>query len=88
MNADNYPSVSISKKTERESIRSQLRVRWNTEYGCYEVHTTIHGSGVFRWFKITEGLKNWYVNKFNIQVEPYVAVNPNGTLKNFNPTAN
>lgn len=64
--------------TEAASIRSKLRLRWNINDGCWEVYTTIHGSMVFRWFKISETTKTFYQQQFNLEAEmPYVAVTGN-----------
>jgi hypothetical protein len=81
-----YPPKPISPKGEALSIRNQLRLRWNTEYGCHEVYTTIHGTGVFRWFKISETLKDWYVKHFNLQVETYISVTSTGAITHYKPT--
>lgn len=49
-------------------IRSQLRIRLNLA-GIHEVYTTIHGSGVFRWFLVSSETADWYVRTFNLKVE-------------------
>lgn len=58
-----------SSATEAASTRSQLRVRCvNGERSC-EVYTTIHGTGVFRWIKVTKEIADWYCKHFGLQLE-------------------
>lgn len=82
-----YPPINLSPRLERQNIRMQLRLRWNTEKGCYEVYTTIHGTGVFRWFAVSEDIKDWYIKQFGLQVEKYAAIDGvTGAFNNYQPT--
>lgn len=51
-----------TKNPEAAAIRSQLRIR-HTEKG-FEVFTTVHGSGVFKWYIIDQDRANWYLKTF------------------------
>ncbi len=53
---------------ERASIRAQLRVRRLLD-GTYEVYTTVHGSGVFRWIKVTKDIAEWYRDTFQLDYQ-------------------
>lgn len=55
--------MSVSR-TEAQSIRSQLRLRKDYLTGECEVYTTIHGSGVFKWFRISPENYKWYCAQF------------------------
>jgi hypothetical protein len=59
-------------RTEAQAIRNQLRLRFNTLFNTYEVYTTVHGSGVFRWFKITDETAQWYKEHFGLKVDSYL----------------
>lgn len=51
---------------ERTAIRAQLRLRYDVLTGTYEVYTTIHGTGIFKWFIITEETAIWYERNFGL----------------------
>jgi hypothetical protein len=51
-------------KTEAAVIRNKLALRYSIESNCWEIFTTVHGSGHFRWYKISENTKKWYVDNF------------------------
>jgi hypothetical protein len=59
-------------RTEAQVIRSKLRLRFNTLYNCYEVFTTVHGSGTFQWMMITDDVAAWYKEHFKLTVESYL----------------
>ena len=82
-----YPPINLSPRIERQNIRMQLRLRFNTEHGCYEIYSTIHGTGVFRWFKISESTKDWYMKQFGLEVEQYSRIDGmTGAFKQYQPT--
>lgn len=56
--------MTTPKELADQSIRNQLALRWNATHGCPEVFTTIHGTGVFRWYKITDAVAVWYRRQF------------------------
>lgn len=58
----------MTSKTESAMIRSQLMLRINPETNEYEVYTTIHGSGVFRWHTIRKETARWYAQRFDIEM--------------------
>jgi len=66
--------ASRSSNTAREvaEIKSKLALRFNNLFNCYEVYSTIHGTGVFRWMKITDDVAEWYKKSFNLIVTTYV----------------
>jgi hypothetical protein len=47
---------------ESSRIRRELKLRQTKE--GWEVYTTIHGSGVFRWFRLSESESDWYIRNF------------------------
>jgi hypothetical protein len=50
---------------ERTSIRSQLKLRYNAIYHCWEVYTAIHGAGgLLKWVIISKKDAEWYWNTF------------------------
>lgn len=49
---------------EIASIRNKLQLRFLPEDNVWEVFTTIHGTDIFRWFKISESTKDWYLENF------------------------
>jgi hypothetical protein len=51
-------------KTEAAVIRNKLALRYSIESNCWEIFTTVHGSGVFKWYKISENTKKWYIDNF------------------------
>lgn len=51
---------------ERTAIRAQLRLRRDCLTGEYEVFTTIHSTGVFRWYKVSESTARWYEVTFKL----------------------
>lgn len=54
----------MTNKLEAAMIRDKLQLRRNRVEDCWEVYTTIHGSQLFRWYKISESIKNWYIGNF------------------------
>ena len=50
-------------RSERVEIRSKLALRQNYN-NIWEVYTTIHGTGIFKWFIITEAQAKWYQQTF------------------------
>lgn len=64
--------MSGISRTELQAIRAKLSLRYNMAFSCYEVYTTIHGSGVFRWYKITDEIADWYKNHFDLTVTQYL----------------
>lgn len=50
-------------RVEAASIRSKLKLRINLE-GHYEVYTTIHGTGLFKWFIIDSQSVEFYKKNF------------------------
>jgi hypothetical protein len=66
---------------EAATIRAQLRIRQNHIADCWEVYTTIHGSGVFRWYKVSEFTKDWYLMRFpDIKLEAPVQPRSDGSI--------
>lgn len=63
--------MTISR-TEAAVIKSKLALRFNTVFNCYEVYTTFHGSGIFKWYMITDGVAEWYKEHFGLTVQTYV----------------
>jgi len=60
-------------KLEAARIRQQLAIRRNEQLNCWEVFTTIHGSHIFRWFRVTAEIAKWYLETFPaIKQEPPV----------------
>jgi hypothetical protein len=53
-----------SNKAEAELIKSKLKLRFNTDTQIWELYTTMHGTKVFRWFKINQSTKDWYHHYF------------------------
>jgi hypothetical protein len=51
-------------RSEAAAIRNQLRYRRNHLFDCWEIYTTIHGTGVFRWMKVSQFTKDWYLMTF------------------------
>ena len=49
-----------SNKAEAEAIKAKLKLRFNTELQVWELYTTIHGTGTFRWFQISQSTRDWY----------------------------
>lgn len=70
-------------RVEAQAIRAALKLRFNTIFNCYEVYTTVHNSGVFRWYKITDEVAEWYKTHFSLQVETYLqpSLNTGGLLE-------
>lgn len=66
------PTSSSISRTEAKEIRSKLALRFNTLFNCYEVFTTIHGSGHFKWHKVTDDVANWYKEHFKLTVTSYL----------------
>lgn len=66
------PTTHKPASKEAKLIREKLALRFNTLFNCYEVYTTIHGSGVFRWIKITDEVCEWYKKQFNLTVTSYL----------------
>ena len=58
-------------KVEAASIRAQLKLRYNHDLKIYQVYTTVHGSGVFRWYNINRKEAEWYCENFNLTIEEY-----------------
>lgn len=56
---------------EAKSIRESLKLRHIISDNSYEVYTTIHGSGIFKWFRITKETAEWYSKQFSLQIEEY-----------------
>ena len=54
----------MTAKTEIAVIRSQLALRSNPVNNSYEVYTTIHGTGVFKWIGISQSTYEWYKRNF------------------------
>lgn len=54
----------MTNKLEAAVIKNNLAIRYSTIYNCWQVYTTIHGTGVFRWLSVTESVKNWYLQTF------------------------
>lgn len=69
-------------KTEAKAIRDNLALRYNMLYSCYEIYTSIHGSGIFRWMKVTDDIAEWYKNHFGLTVSEYLqpSINTGGIL--------
>ena len=68
-------------RTEAALIRNKLAVRFNDSRGCYEVYTTIHGSGIFKWFTISAAIYQWYIQTFpDIAVVDTVYVDEDGGI--------
>lgn len=62
--------LADSDRASAAAIRAQLALRFNTNYGCWEVYSTIHGTGIFKWFKVSENIAGWYAKKFeDIRIE-------------------
>jgi hypothetical protein len=59
---------NLNSRLENESIRSKLELRWNKTYNCYEVYTTIHGTGVFRWIRLDDAGARWYAQVFELNL--------------------
>ncbi len=61
-----FPHPIPTKKTEALSNRAflQLRRTVSPQETLYEVYTTIHGTGVFKWFTISEVTYEWYLANF------------------------
>lgn len=80
----------MTAKTEAAVIRSQLALRINQIDDSFEVYTTIHGSGVFKWFKITRQNYEWYKRQFpDIKHAAMPCMEYDGAITdNFQPTAN
>lgn len=57
---------------EGREIRKKLALRFNLLYNCHEVYTSIHGSHVFRWMKITDDVAKWYKESFGLSVSTYL----------------
>jgi hypothetical protein len=76
-------SRTESKSAEARMIRKNLALRFNTLYNCYEVYTAIHGTGVFRWMKITDEVCDWYKKTFSLTVTKYIqpSVNSGGIIE-------
>lgn len=55
-------------KLEAASIRSQLRARISKD-SRYEIYTTLHGSGIFRWFSVSKHDFDWYCQTFDLTIE-------------------
>ncbi len=57
-------------RAEAAAIRAKLVLRFNAVADRWEVYTTIHGTGVFRWYAITNDIFNWYRRNFpSIKIE-------------------
>lgn len=53
---------------EQASIRSKLELRQDA-LGTWQLYSTVHGTNVFRWFKISPETAAWYRTNFpNIKV--------------------
>jgi hypothetical protein len=59
-------------KVEAALIKKNLRMRFNTLYGCHEVYTTIHGSGVFKWMTVSDETADWYREQFGLKIDTYL----------------
>lgn len=57
---------------EKHLIRKSLALRFNLIDNCYEVYTTIHGTGIFKWFRITDDVADWYKKTFGLSVSQYL----------------
>lgn len=57
---------------EATAIRSQLRLRQDCLTDEWEVYTTIHGTGIFKWFKVSHETAEWYVKTFKHIVLEYI----------------
>ena len=51
-------------RTEAAVIRSHLKLRENKQLQCWEVYTTAHGTGVYRWFRISHTDVSWWKRNF------------------------
>jgi hypothetical protein len=58
-----FPHNIPQKATEASAIRNALKLKTDTN-GERWVYTTIHGTGTFRWFKITQSVYDWYKQNF------------------------
>lgn len=59
----------MTSRTEAAVIRSQLSLKHDILAEEYYVYTTLHGSGHFRWFKVSKETFQWYQSNFpEIQV--------------------
>lgn len=65
----------MTSKMEAATIRSQLQVRFNAAFTCYEVYSTIHGSGIYKWFKVTPEIARWYCDTFKLQMTDTLTIN-------------
>lgn len=54
---------------EATAIRAQLRLRENVMTGELEVYTTIHGTGIFKWYKVSRDIADWYYKRFRLTWE-------------------
>jgi hypothetical protein len=58
-------TISGISPQEAAFIRSQLNLRYNQQQSCWEVFTTVHGSGgIFKWIKCQEETARWYIEQF------------------------
>lgn len=65
----------MTSKVEAATIRSQLALRLDLNRNTWQVHTTQHGTGIFRWFDISEEYHQWYVQHFpDIRVDDPIPV--------------
>jgi len=56
--------MSGLNRLEIQETRMKLRLRYNPHLKCWEVYTTVHGTFVFKWWKISDSTKEWYVKNF------------------------
>jgi hypothetical protein len=82
----------MTAKTEAAVIRSQLKLRRNRISGNWEVYTTLHGSGIFKWFVISKERLDWYLQTFDLTVSdivesPIVDEASGAIIDNFQPIA-
>lgn len=54
----------MTSRTEAAVIRSKLQLKHDVLSGEYYVYTTLHGSGHFKWFKVSHETFKWYQEKF------------------------
>lgn len=66
----------MTSKMEAAAITNQLALRWNAQRGCYEVHTTVHGSNMFRWYAISDRDAEWYASRFELALPKKTAAAP------------
>jgi hypothetical protein len=63
--------VKKTRHPDTEAQRSRLKLRQRPT-GEWEVHASVHGTHVYRWWIISEAQKTWYQQQFpEIQIVPY-----------------